>query len=170
MATEALAARPMLRTVSARRTRPAPLAPWWVSGCSFSGATTRPSTRASGQRRDAREVHEQHAGLPARAYGASGDFTSPAGYLDTELFDFFAPLLLLLFAIGAGARAIAGEEERQRSTSCCRRPCPATRRGRQVRRDGARRRAPLGAAVVSVPLTGPPFDLSPSLGDITAPS
>lgn len=46
--------------------------------------------------------------------GASSglDFSSPQGYLQTEAFSFLLPLLLLLFGIGAGANAIAGEEER----------------------------------------------------------
>ncbi len=40
-----------------------------------------------------------------------GDFTSPAGYLRSETFSTLGPILLLVFAIGAGSRAIAGEEE-----------------------------------------------------------
>ena len=40
-----------------------------------------------------------------------GDFTSPAGYLRTETFSTLEPILFLVFAIGSGARAIAGEEE-----------------------------------------------------------
>jgi len=40
-----------------------------------------------------------------------GDLTSGAGYLDAELFSFMLPLLVLVHAIGAGARAIAGEED-----------------------------------------------------------
>ena len=43
--------------------------------------------------------------------GRAGDITSPAGYLQSEVFSIMAPLLLLIFAIGAGARATAGEEE-----------------------------------------------------------
>lgn len=39
------------------------------------------------------------------------DLTSPAGYLESQLFSFMVPLLLLIYAVGAGARAIAGEEE-----------------------------------------------------------
>src|SRR4249919_3447958 len=39
------------------------------------------------------------------------DFASPAGYLQARLFSIFAPVLFLVFAIGAGSRAIAGEEE-----------------------------------------------------------
>jgi ABC-2 type transport system permease protein len=40
------------------------------------------------------------------------DFSSPEGYLQTEAFSFLLPLLFLIFGIGAGAAAIAGEEER----------------------------------------------------------
>ena len=39
------------------------------------------------------------------------DYTSPAGYLRAELFSLLGPILFLVFAIGAGAKAIAGEEE-----------------------------------------------------------
>lgn len=41
--------------------------------------------------------------------GAS--ISSPSGYLNMELFSFMAPLLFMVFAIGFGARAVAGEEE-----------------------------------------------------------
>jgi len=40
-----------------------------------------------------------------------GDFTSPAGYLRSETFSTLGPILFLVFAIGTGARSIAGEEE-----------------------------------------------------------
>ena len=40
-----------------------------------------------------------------------GDYTSPAGYLRSELFSILGPVLFLVFTVGAGARAIAGEEE-----------------------------------------------------------
>jgi ABC-2 type transport system permease protein len=46
------------------------------------------------------------------AFGGDLDYVSGAGYLGSELFSFMVPLLLLVAAIGAGARAIAGEEER----------------------------------------------------------
>ena len=39
------------------------------------------------------------------------DFTTPAGYLRSETFSTLGLILLLVFAIGAGSRAIAGEEE-----------------------------------------------------------
>ena len=43
---------------------------------------------------------------------SGADFTSAAGYLNTELLSFVGPLLVLLYAIGAGSAALAGEEDR----------------------------------------------------------
>jgi ABC-2 type transport system permease protein len=43
--------------------------------------------------------------------GRSGDISSPVGYIRSEIFSTMGPLLLLILAIGAGARAVAGEEE-----------------------------------------------------------
>lgn len=40
------------------------------------------------------------------------DFTSPAGFLNSELFFFMVPVLFLVFGIGFGSNAISGEEER----------------------------------------------------------
>jgi ABC-2 type transport system permease protein len=45
------------------------------------------------------------------AFGGNLDYVSGAGYLGSELFSFMVPLLLVIAAVGAGARAIAGEEE-----------------------------------------------------------
>jgi ABC-2 type transport system permease protein len=45
-----------------------------------------------------------------RLLGGS-DLTSATGYLSTQLFAFFLPAVLLVFAIGRGAGALAGEEE-----------------------------------------------------------
>jgi ABC-2 type transport system permease protein len=39
------------------------------------------------------------------------DLTSPTGYLSTQLYAFFLPAVVLVFAVGRGAAAIAGEEE-----------------------------------------------------------
>ena len=46
------------------------------------------------------------------AFGGQVDYTTPAGYLGIELFSLMVPLLLMIAAIGAGAGAVAGEEER----------------------------------------------------------
>ena len=45
------------------------------------------------------------------SFGGDLDYTSGPGYLGSELFSFMIPLLLLVAAVGAGARAVAGEEE-----------------------------------------------------------
>lgn len=45
-------------------------------------------------------------------FGGEIDYLTPAGYLGSEVFALMAPLLLLVAAIGGGAGAIAGEEER----------------------------------------------------------
>ena len=42
---------------------------------------------------------------------SGGNITSGAGFLDAELFSFMLPLLVLVLAIGSGARGFAGEEE-----------------------------------------------------------
>jgi ABC-2 type transport system permease protein len=43
--------------------------------------------------------------------GAGLDPTSPAGYLSQRLFAAVAPALLIIYAVAAGARSVAGEEE-----------------------------------------------------------
>ncbi|HEY90640.1 MAG TPA: ABC transporter permease subunit [Dehalococcoidia bacterium] len=43
--------------------------------------------------------------------GGMNDFTSPEGYLHSELFFMVFPLLIMVFAINFGSSAVAGEEE-----------------------------------------------------------
>ena len=43
--------------------------------------------------------------------GQAGDFFSPSGYLGARLFALLSPLILLIYAVGAGTRAVAGEED-----------------------------------------------------------
>jgi ABC-2 type transport system permease protein len=51
-------------------------------------------------------------GLRALFAGGELDIASPAGYLNSQIYALMAPLLLLVFSIGAGSSAVAGEEER----------------------------------------------------------
>jgi ABC-2 type transport system permease protein len=44
--------------------------------------------------------------------GRSADITSAEGYLNSQIFNLVAPLLLLIFAVAFGARTVAGEEQR----------------------------------------------------------
>jgi ABC-2 type transport system permease protein len=50
--------------------------------------------------------------MPEAFRNVVGDnYTSPAGYLRAELFAVLGPILFLVYTVGAGGRAIAGEEE-----------------------------------------------------------
>ena len=51
-------------------------------------------------------------GLRALFAGGEVDISSPAGYLNSQIYALTAPILLLVFSIGAGSAAVAGEEER----------------------------------------------------------
>lgn len=64
--------------------------------------------------RDSPDLQRFAEDLPegVRALVGDTDFTSPAGYLNGELFAIMVPLLFLIVTIAMGARAIAGEEER----------------------------------------------------------
>jgi ABC-2 type transport system permease protein len=67
--------------------------------------------------RDNKELNQLAQSYPEAikglvSFGGVVDYTSGAGYLGSELFAFMVPILFLIAAIGAGARAIGGEEER----------------------------------------------------------
>lgn len=83
---------------------------WWAIALALLAlmfAAFYPSVRDSGETFDA--YLEQ---LPEAFRTIIGeDLTSPAGYLWSQLFSSVGPIVFLVYAIGAGARAIAGEEE-----------------------------------------------------------
>lgn len=98
-----------------------------------------------------------------------GDFTTPAGYLRSETFSVLGPILFLVFAIGAGSRAIAGEEEGRTLDLLLSTPV----RRRQVLFDKwlSMVATTLGLAAVlalTVAVVGPPFDLHVGLADLAA--
>jgi ABC-2 type transport system permease protein len=86
---------------------------WWALGVvGLVGLTVAfyPSVKGSSGLSDyAKDLPESLRGL---FVGGEIDITSGAGYLNSQVFDLMAPLILLIFAIGAGAAAVAGEEER----------------------------------------------------------
>jgi ABC-2 type transport system permease protein len=100
---------------------------------------------------------------------ATQDYTSPSGYLQSEFFNSMGPLVVLIFAIGAGSRAIAGEEEAGTldlllSTPVRRRQVLATKAAAILLAATA-----LGAvAAVAIAVFGPLFDLSVAIGDVLA--
>jgi beta-exotoxin I transport system permease protein len=63
-------------------------------------------------RHSAANLQQYFASLPQALKNLIGEnYTTPAGYLRSETFATLGPILFLVFAIGAGARSIAGEEE-----------------------------------------------------------
>ena len=86
---------------------------WWAVGLLSYAALIAgfyPSVR---QMPDINQMIETAPGeLMAALVGDLTDLTSPAGYLNSQVFFFLGPLLLIIFAIGKGVAALAGEEER----------------------------------------------------------
>jgi ABC-2 type transport system permease protein len=83
---------------------------WWAIGIALMAlmfAAFYPSVRDSGETFD--DYLDQ---LPEAFKTIIGpDLTSAAGYLWSQLFSSVGPVVFLVYAIGAGSRAIAGEEE-----------------------------------------------------------
>lgn len=99
------------------------------------------------------------------------EFGTPEGYVQSELFSFVAPILLLVYAIGAGARAVAGEEEAGSLDTLL--STPIRRRRVLLDKFAAMVAATFGLVCVmwiSLLVFGPPFDLRPDLGGVAAMS
>ena len=141
---------------------------WWalglVSACLLTTAFY-PSVRANAASFE-RLLDSLPEGL-RRAFGA--DFASPAGYLQARLFSIFAPLLLLIYAVGAGSRAIAAEEEHETLDVLL--STPVSRRRVLLDKAGAMIAATIGLGVVlalAIAVTGPPFEVSISVANVVA--
>jgi ABC-2 type transport system permease protein len=58
------------------------------------------------------ELVESYPDVLKELFGLDGtDISTGAGFLDAELFSFMLPLLVIVLAIGSGARTLAGEED-----------------------------------------------------------
>ena len=94
---------------------------------------------------------------------------TPVGYLQSELFSFLGPALILVFAIGAGARSLAGEEEQ--GTLDLLVVTPITRRMIVLQKFSAMALTALGLGAVlwiSVVVVGRLFGLDVAISDIVA--
>jgi beta-exotoxin I transport system permease protein len=86
---------------------------WWavgIAGFVVLMVLYWPSVRDQGE-----DLQRIVNSMPAAMRAFSGDlsaFTSAPGYLQGELFGLALPILLVVYAIGRGSDAIAGEEER----------------------------------------------------------
>ena len=104
----------MLHSVAAktvRDTRRAML--WWSAGLILLVAVMCASYPAVRDNKDLNDLIEQYpeALKGFVAFGGTMDYSTGAGFLGSELFSLMVPLLLIIAAVAAGARAIAGEEE-----------------------------------------------------------
>ena len=86
---------------------------WWVGGvtalCVFVVAYYPSITRTQGLNEFFQEAPEW---IKAFVGENVEEYTSPAGYLNGELFFMMAPIIFLIFAISRGSGAIAGEEQK----------------------------------------------------------
>ncbi|MGH2744011.1 MAG: ABC transporter permease subunit, partial [Thermoleophilaceae bacterium] len=102
---------------------------WWLAGLLALVAFTvalYPSVK------DQAEIEDLMRNLPDAframiGYDAAVPLTSPAGYLQARMFSTVAPLLLVVFGIGAGAQAIGGLEESGRLEPLLANPVTRTR-------------------------------------------
>jgi ABC-2 type transport system permease protein len=126
-----------------------------------------PSIRDSAA--DMNEFMERLPEALQELYGS--DIASPEGYLRGQLFGELGLILFLVVAIGAGARAIAGEEEARTLDLLLSTPA----RRAEVLRSKAIAIVSLllvlGAiAFVTILVIGPPFDMSVDAGSLAAAS
>ncbi len=103
-------------------------------------------------------------------FAASGaDMSTPAGYVQVELFSLMAPLLLIIYGITAGAAAIAGEEDRHTLELLLANPVSRPRIMLEKLAALAAGMAVLGAGTALALLAaGPLAGLSLPLGGVTA--
>ena len=78
-----------------------------VVGADRSSSIRRSATRAGSTTTPA----TSHRRVRALFVGGETDITSGIGYLNSQIYAFVGPLLLLIFAIGIGSALVAGEEE-----------------------------------------------------------
>ena len=85
----------------------------WVVGIAFYVAllmSVYPSVRDSAGQLQG-YVDNLPAAFRTAFLGSGGDFFSPEGFINTELFSWLGPIAFIAFAVGAANRALAGEEE-----------------------------------------------------------
>jgi ABC-2 type transport system permease protein len=160
----------MLRTVWTKTLRDQHRAlVWWSLGLLFTVlmyASFWPSVREN-----AAQFTQYVQKLPEAIRNLMGgaEFATPEGYVQTELFSLLGPILLLVYAIGAGARAIAGEEET--GTLDLLLSTPLARRRVLLDKFGSMVTATFYLAMLtwlSLIVLGPLFDLHVSFGGLGA--
>ncbi len=140
---------------------------WWALG--LGGTVLMYAALWPNIRENAAQFNEYIQNLPEAVRNLmGGDYGTPAGYLQSELFSFLGPILFLVFTVGAGARAIAGEEEA--GTLDLLLSAPVRRQRVLLDKFGAMVVSTFVLAFVmwlGIVALGPAFDLRPDLGNFT---
>jgi beta-exotoxin I transport system permease protein len=143
---------------------------WWAVGLAAVVALTvafYPSVRGDAALNDfSKNLPES---VRALFVGGELDITSAAGYLNSQIFALVAPLVLLVFTIGHGSGAVAGEEER--GTLDLLLAHPLRRRDYVLQRFGAMTALLVALSVVLLLTTAVgalPVDLEIGFGKLTA--
>ncbi len=141
---------------------------WWA--LAFVGTVLMYAAFYPTIRENAAQMNEYVKSLPEAFRNLVGtEFTSPAGYIKSEMFSFLGPILFLVFAVGAGSRAIAGEEEA--GTLDLLLSVPIRRRRVLLDKFWAMVGTIFALAATmwaAIAILGPPFDLHLDLGNLTA--
>lgn len=122
--------------------------------------------------RDTPGVDEFVANLPEafREAFAAGDYTTPVGYLESEVFSGLIPVVILVLTIGRGAFAVGGEEELGRLGVVM--ALPVRRRQVYLAKFGSVAAATalvvFGGVMVTVLVLGPPFGIDIAIRDVAA--
>lgn len=85
----------------------------WVIGVAFYVAmlmSVYPSIRHSAGQLQG-YINSLPSAVRAAFLGPGGNFSSPVGFVNTELLSWLAPVVFIAFAVSIAARALAGEEE-----------------------------------------------------------
>lgn len=104
----------MLRSVAAKtlRDQRRSLLAWALALAGLVGMYAAVYPSVKGNSSYSNVIDQMPKALRALFTAGGGDLTTPAGYLNTELMTLMGPILVLVYAIGAGAAAVAGEEDR----------------------------------------------------------
>jgi ABC-2 type transport system permease protein len=89
--------------------------PWWTAGIvALVAVNVAFWPTISEQHEELNRLIETYPEALLALFGAGGglDIASEPGFLDSQIFAFMAPVVFLIYALGFGAGAIAGEEDR----------------------------------------------------------
>ena len=85
---------------------------WWILGVGALNIVTMLFYPSFADRPELNELFQDLGPLVEAFVGQIEDFTSPEGFVDSQLFAFMIPLLFVAFGIFGGSGAIPAEEER----------------------------------------------------------